>query len=52
MTLIAPVKLPCFSKEICESCGKEYWLKHSRVNPEAYTEKPSEVGKLIEGDRE
>jgi len=29
-------KTPCFSKEICRSCRKEYWLRHSRVDPEAY----------------
>jgi len=28
---------PSFSIEICESCGKEFWLLHSRINPVAYT---------------
>ncbi len=35
---------PCFSKEVCPSCNKEYWLKHSRLNPEATKEKPKEAG--------
>jgi hypothetical protein len=30
-------KCPAFSKETCEGCGKQYWLKHSRIAPEAYT---------------
>ena len=34
---------PCWSKNTCEHCGKEYWLKHSRLDPEAFTEKPEEV---------
>lgn len=39
---------PCFSKERCHHCQKDYWLKHSRLNPEAYTEKPKEAGdKLV-----
>lgn len=37
----------CFSKEVCPHCKKEYWLRHSRFDPEAYQEKPKEVGKLI-----
>lgn len=35
--------LPCFSKEKCEGCEKEYWLKHSRIDPVAYAEKPDNV---------
>jgi hypothetical protein len=45
MTPIGPT--PCYSKETCDSCNKEYWLKHSRLNPEAYTEKPKKVGKKL-----
>jgi hypothetical protein len=30
-------KTPCFSKETCEGCGREYWQKHSRIDPESYT---------------
>ena len=38
-----PVSTPCadvylaFSKEVCPACGKTYWLKHSRWEPEAMT---------------
>lgn len=28
---------PAFSKEKCEKCGREYWMFHSRIVPEAYT---------------
>lgn len=28
---------PCFSFPLCESCGKKYALKHSRINPIAMT---------------
>lgn len=47
MTPLANVPLPVFSKEICENCKKEYWLKHSRYDAKAYTEKPKECGELI-----
>ena len=30
-------KTPAFSKEKCETCGREYWLMHSRINPKAFT---------------
>ena len=40
---------PCYSKEICPHCKKEYWLKHSRIQSIAYTDKPKEVGKKIIG---
>lgn len=30
------VSLPIFTKERCERCKNEYWLKHSRIDPEAY----------------
>lgn len=36
MTPLAPDPLPRFSKEICDTCKKEYWLKHSRYDPIAY----------------
>lgn len=29
------VGLPVVSKETCEHCGKEYWLRHSRLDPGA-----------------
>jgi hypothetical protein len=35
MTPIAD-QCPAFSKETCPECKKEYWLKHSRVDPKAY----------------
>lgn len=28
---------PAFSKEKCETCGRDYWLYHSRLVPKAYT---------------
>ena len=36
MIPIAP-RCPAFSKETCEDCGREYWMKHSRIDPEAMT---------------
>jgi len=39
---------PCYSEEKCESCGKTYWLLHSRIDPVAYAEKPKSVGEMIE----
>jgi hypothetical protein len=27
---------PTYSKEKCYVCGKEYWLRHSRLDPVAY----------------
>lgn len=35
MTPIAD-RCPAFSKEKCQHCHKEYWLKHSRIDPIAY----------------
>lgn len=35
-TAIAP-QCPVFSKETCESCGKRYWLYHSRLDPMRYS---------------
>lgn len=26
-----------WSRETCDGCGREWWLHHSRVNPEALT---------------
>ena len=34
---------PAMSKETCDSCGKQYWLKHSRLNPVAYPMEEIEV---------
>ena len=31
-------RCPVFSREACESCGRTFWLLHSRVDPKAYTE--------------
>lgn len=42
--------LPCFEKVECESCKKWYWLKHSRVDPEAWTDE--EFRKLYEINEE
>jgi hypothetical protein len=36
MIPIAP-KTPAFSKEECDNCGKEFWLLHSKWNPEKFT---------------
>ncbi|UOF76909.1 hypothetical protein [Bacteriophage sp.] len=30
--------LPCFQKLESECCGNVVWLKHSRIDPEAFTE--------------
>ena len=27
-----------FTKHECETCGKTFWIKHSRIEPEAYTD--------------
>lgn len=29
------VALPVVSRETCEDCGRDYWLRHSRLDPEA-----------------
>jgi hypothetical protein len=29
---------PAFSRETCESCGKQYWLYHSRLTPNRYSD--------------
>jgi hypothetical protein len=28
---------PAYRPEVCEECGKKYWIRHSRIDPEAYT---------------
>lgn len=28
---------PAFSKEKCEVCGKDFWVLHSHVTPDAFT---------------
>lgn len=38
MNAIADRPLPCFQKCTCEECGQVYWLYHSRLDPEAYTQ--------------
>ena len=38
MNAIADRTLPCFQKCTCEVCGHFYWLYHSRLDPEAYTQ--------------
>lgn len=43
---LAPI-VPCYTKEVCEHCQKEYWLKHSRIDPTAYAEKPADCGTKI-----
>lgn len=32
-----PDKTPCYAKVNCESCGKEFWYRLSRVDPKAWT---------------
>lgn len=32
-----PCLAPGWTKEKCETCGREFWLRHSRIDPEAYT---------------
>jgi hypothetical protein len=36
MIAIAP-QCPALSKHECETCGKEFWMYHSRIDPAAYT---------------
>jgi len=31
-------KCPAFQKIICEKCKRVFWEKHSRINPEGFTE--------------
>ena len=31
-------KCPAFSHETCDDCGRTYWILHSRLLPEAFTE--------------
>jgi len=37
-----PDETPVFGKTTCENCGKEYWLRYSRISPEAYTKEQFE----------
>jgi hypothetical protein len=30
-------KTPCFEKLVCEECHREYWLLHSRIDPQGFT---------------
>lgn len=46
------IPLPCYSKELCEHCGKDYWIKHSRISPEFYAEKPTNIGDKINDQRD
>jgi hypothetical protein len=34
---IPDAPLPAFSKEECPGCGREIWMKYSRIDPEAFT---------------
>jgi rRNA maturation protein Nop10 len=40
---------PCWSKEVCPECGKTYWLKHSRFDPEAWTQELFDDKYYIDG---
>ena len=39
-------QLPVFQKLTCEKCGEVQWLKHSRWNPETYSEDMIEVDEV------
>ncbi len=41
---IADVPLPVYEKIECPDCGETYWLKHSRIDPVSYPEKPENCG--------
>lgn len=32
----SPDSTPAYEKYKCKECGKEQWLKHSRIDPESY----------------
>ena len=32
------VRLPAYSKETCDGCGRIVWVKYSRADPVAFTE--------------
>ncbi len=36
MVEIGPV--PCFERIICDECGAVVWLRHSRIDPEMWTD--------------
>lgn len=44
--LVTGVDLPVFSEETCPHCFQTYWLKHSRLAPVSYAEKPEGLEKL------
>jgi len=33
-----PDGTPCFAQNTCEGCGKTFWTRYSRVDPESWTE--------------
>ncbi len=35
---IADLPLPRYQKHDCEECGRVIWTKHSRLDPESWTE--------------
>lgn len=35
---------PMMSRERCEGCGRTYWLRHSRIEPDALTEEEFATG--------
>jgi len=35
---IADLPLPQYERLRCEHCGRVVWLKHSRIDPEAWTD--------------
>lgn len=43
-------RCPAFSKETCDDCGREYWVIHSRINPEALTPAEFDARFVIEGN--
>lgn len=50
MVPIAP-NPPQFSKETCEECHREYWLRHSRIDPAAYTLEQFEAEFFIDEEK-
>jgi hypothetical protein len=32
-----PAETPCWGKEKCESCGREFWEHYSRIAPQSFT---------------
>lgn len=31
-------RCPAYQRIVCKKCGRVFWEKHSRINPEAFTE--------------